>query len=130
MYESKISDVKWWIYDMAGNAGWILYFACLYKYHGVMPASLAAAEIIPAILIIIGIIELVNERINRLDRILTKKRLYRGFGALTAGGVCGMLVNMIWFIACKERYCIMMLGGSFLCALFAWLLFREYKMIS
>ena len=37
----------------------------------------------------VGIIELISERIDGLDRTLPKKRLYRGFGALTAGGVTG-----------------------------------------
>ena len=28
LYESKISDARWWIYDIPGNIGWIIYFVC------------------------------------------------------------------------------------------------------
>ena len=31
IYETKISDARWWAYDVPGNAGWILYLACLFK---------------------------------------------------------------------------------------------------
>ena len=30
-YETKISDARWWAYDIPGNAGWIAYLVCLVK---------------------------------------------------------------------------------------------------
>lgn len=44
------------------------------------------SSVVPAIAMVIGIVELLNERYHKLSRLLTKKRLYRGFGALTWGG--------------------------------------------
>lgn len=130
MYESKITNVRWIIYDIAGNIGWILCFVCLYLYHSIMSLPVLILEGIPAMLMLTGILELINERINRLDRILPKKRLLLGFGTLTTGGAIGMLNSLICFIICKEEYCIFMLIGSFLCGLFAWLLFKGYKKVN
>ena len=31
IYETKISDARWWAYDIPGNAGWIAYLICLAK---------------------------------------------------------------------------------------------------
>ena len=30
LYETKISDTRWWAYDIPGNAGWIAYLVCLF----------------------------------------------------------------------------------------------------
>lgn len=45
-----------------------------------------------------GIAELVDERIKGLDRTLPKKRLLRGFGALTLGGITGEAASEITVI--------------------------------
>ena len=54
--------------------------------------------VIPAIFMVIGIAELVSERITKLDRRLPKVRLLRGFGALSLGGVLGMAVSVFGLI--------------------------------
>ena len=75
---------------------------------------------------IIGVIELISERIAGLDRVLSKVRLYRGFGALTLGGVLGMAVSTPHVVK-REKRSVIMFGGGLLCAVFAGLLFAGYK---
>ena len=128
MYETKISDARWIAYDIPGNIGWILYIVCLVLCfrNGLSIFSVIAA--IPAVLMLIAIAELVSERIAGLDRILLKIRLYRGFGALTLGGLAGILISPVGlFIYTDKILMVLMLAGSLLCAVFAGLLLAGYK---
>ena len=128
LYESKISTRRWMVYDVLGNAGWIIYFVCLglLLKRGINAFSVVIA--VPAILMLIGITELICERIQKLAWVLPKNRLYRGFGALTLGGIIGIVVSAPGLLSDKVSSLIwFMLAGSALWALFAWLLFREYK---
>jgi len=90
-------------------------------------------SVIPAIFIIIGIAELVSERIAKLDRRLPKVRLLRGFGALVLGGILGMTVSifgLVYGYLIGERNLITiwcMLLGSFLCFIFAELIYKTYR---
>lgn len=83
--------------------------------------------LLPAVLMLVGIVELISERIAKLDYVLPKARLYRGFGALTLGGITGTVAAVV-ILLCLERTAlpVWMLGGGALCAVFAVLLFREY----
>ncbi len=89
--------------------------------------------VIPAVFMMIGIAELVSERIAKLDRRLPKVRLLRGFGALVLGGIWGMAVSMLGLVYgywIGERNLITMwcmLLGSFLCFIFAELIYRTYR---
>ena len=75
---------------------------------------------------LIGVGELISERIAGLDRILSGKRLYRGFGELTAGGLLGIPMAVAGFRRNKKRAAAMLVG-SVLCTAFAGLLFAGYK---
>ncbi|ORX80580.1 hypothetical protein BCR32DRAFT_327661 [Anaeromyces robustus] len=141
-YETKISTKKWIIYDLPGNAGWILYLVRLIlifakkaeflNNKGIL--CIIILSFIPAILMIIDVIELINEKINKLDRILSKTRLYRGFGALSLGGLLGIIITIIGIL---YGYCItikydllylwFMFFGSILALLFSTLIFVTYK---
>ena len=142
MYETKISDARWWAYDIPGNVGWILYIVCLIQCFVKQPAFMQTplvrislvVGILPAIAIAVGIAELISERILKLDRILPKKRLYRGFGALTWGGFGGIVVGLsALFAGVRAGYslgdckCLALLavGGS-LCGLFAGLILKTF----
>ena len=128
LYETKISDARWWAYDIPGNAGWIAYLICLAKNlkRGLNAFSLAA--LLPGGLMLLGVGELVSERIAGLDRVLPKRRLLRGFGALTLGGIGGMLVSAFGLAVQKEKkHPTIMLMGSVLCALFAGLCWKGYR---
>ena len=83
IYETLISDARWWAYDIPGNIGWILYLICLLQCFVKRPEFLEiplvlislVIGILPAIAMVVGVAELINERILKLDRILSKKRL-------------------------------------------------------
>ena len=142
VYESHISTVRWLVYDVPGNVGWIMYLVCLIQCFVKWPAFMeiplvwlsVMVGIIPAVAMAVGIAELISERIAKLDRILPKKRLYRGFGALTWGGFGGMIVGLTGLFAglrnshslgdCKLLL-LLAIGGA-LCAMFAGLIFKTF----
>lgn len=143
MYETKISDARWIAYDIPGNLGWIAYFTGLiliflkkpdFMGDGVMRVMILVS-VIPAIMMLIGLVELINERICKLDRILSKKRLYRGFGMLYFGGIAGTVLSvlaLIYGLGAEKgnlTYIWLMLCGGVLCAVFAGLLFKGYQRI-
>ena len=75
---------------------------------------------------LMGVFELISERIRGLDRVLSGKWLFRGFGALTAGGLLGIPIAISGFKRNKKRAAAM-LAGSALCAVSAGLPFAGYK---
>ena len=128
IYETKISDARWWAYDIPGNAGWIAYLACLFHSlkRGLNTFNIAA--LLPGGLMGLGVRELISERIAGLDRVLSKRRLLRGFGALTTGGIGGMIVSAFGLATQKEKkHPAIMLIGSVLCAVFSGLCWQGYK---
>lgn len=126
LYESKLPAKRWIAYDLPGNAGWIVWIVCLILLLKQGITWFSALAIIPAVLMLIGVIELISERMAKLDWVLPKARLYRGFGSLTLGGSLGIPVSAAGLIAAQGPLCWWMLAGACLCALFAWLIFREY----
>ncbi|WP_248404005.1 methyltransferase family protein [Butyrivibrio fibrisolvens] len=141
IYVTDISNARWMAYDIPGNVGWIIYIACLVRCFIVKPDFISSwglfgiivISVIPAIFMMIGIAELVSERFAHLDRRLPKVRLLRGFGALVLGGTLGMTVSVLGLI---YGYCIgernlitiwCMLLGSFLCFIFAELIYKTYR---
>ena len=142
VYESHISTARWLVYDVPGNVGWIMYLVCLIQCFVKWPAFMeiplvwlsVMVGIIPAVAMAVGIVELISERILKLDRILSKKRLYRGFGALTWSGSGGIIVGLNALTAglraglsveeCKLL--ILLAVGGALCAVFAGLIFKTF----
>ncbi len=128
LYESKISTGRWMVYDVLGNAGWIAWIVCLVQLFRRSVDAFTILSALPALVMLIGIAELISERVQKLDWVLPKARLYRGFGVLTLGGVMGILISAAGLLSEKVSALVWFrLAGSALCALFAWLLFREYK---
>lgn len=127
LYESQISTKRWIVYDILGNIGWIVYCVCSWKR---LRSGLTAYSIVlalPAVLMLVGIGELISERVAGLSFVLPKVRLYRGFGALTLGGVCGTVVSAAALCMGQTAQLGWMLGGGVLCSAAGWLLFREYR---
>lgn len=60
LYESKISDVRWWLYDIPGSIGWILYFVCTVRMLRQEFSVLSTEALVPAILMLVGIMELIS----------------------------------------------------------------------
>jgi hypothetical protein len=128
IYETEISDARWWAYDIPGNAGWIAYLVCLVKSMKSGLNAFNALALLSGGLMGLGVGELISERIAGLDRVLPKRRLLRGFGALTTGGISGMIVSAFGLATQKEKkHPAIMLAGSVLCALFAGLCWQGYK---
>ena len=127
MYETKISDARWIAYDIPGNIGWIVYIVTVIIALINKPDIFSYCAIIPSVLILIGIVELIRERIAKLDRILPKARLYRGFGALTAGSALGVIFSAVMVIKDGSVNHIIMLSGAVICFIFGGLLFIGYK---
>ena len=137
MYKTDITPTRWIVYDIFGNVGWIAYYVVLVKCFAEKPefmqywglAAVAVLAIIPALLMLVGLVELISERIQKLDYILPKARVYRGFGALSLGGIKGAAVALIGIVGAGEDICYLyiMLAGGVLCAVFAGLCFKRYK---
>lgn len=141
IYVTEISNVRWMVYDIPGNVGWIIYIVCLARCFVVKPDFISSwglfviliIAVILAIFMMIGIAELVSERVAKLDRKLPKVRVLRGFGALVLGGVLGMTVSVLGLIygyCTGERNLLLiwiMLLGSFLCFIFSELIYKTYK---
>lgn len=143
-YETKITDARWIAYDIPGNIGWILYFAGVIlsfikkpdfmQYWG--RTVIMVFAVVPAIFMAVGIIELISERISKLDRVLPGRRLLRGFGALTLGGITGFCVSLLGILYglliandVSIVYLAVMCAGSLLCAVFSGLLYKGYHRI-
>lgn len=129
MYETKISDARWCAYDVPGNIGWIMYLIGLGRMLAKNGLSLTSVlMIIPAVLILVGIAELISERIAKLDRVLSAVRLWRGFGALTFGGLLGAVFSGLTIGKNLNAVnAVIMIFGGILCFVFAGLLLVGYK---
>ena len=128
LYETRITTVRWMAYDLVGNAGWITWVVCTILCIKQGLTLFSILSIPPALLMLIGVGELISERIAKLDRILPKERLYRGFGALTLGGIAGIPVSIIGLIVRSNgNLPLWMLIGAVLCAVFAGLCFKGYR---
>ena len=141
MYESKISNAKWIAYDLPGNVGWISFLAtlgmCFIKKPEILESkfifTLLLLDLLCAAAMITAIAELISERIQKLDRVLPKKRLYRGFGTLTFGGLAGTVVSLLALAGALMNgltgavYLGILCVGGLLCFVFGGLLLEEYK---
>ena len=125
-YRTTISDKRWIAYDIPGNIGWVTWIVCAVREIREKRDLRSIIAAVPAVLMLTGVFELVSERLQGLDRVLSGKRLYRGFGALMAGGLLGVPIAVLGLRNNKKRSAVM-LTGSVLCAVFAGLLFAGYR---
>jgi hypothetical protein len=144
MYKLTITDKQWWCYDILGNIGWIAYYTglalCLlrnptYMQNKVIFILVVFGGLLCAALIFTGLVELISERVKGLSRILSKTRLYRGFGAIACGSFAGAIVSAVAFVLilitkvninASILYLAIMSGGAVLCFIFVWLIFRGF----
>lgn len=144
MYRLTITDKQWWCYDIFGNIGWIAYYTglalCLLRNPTYMQNKsifmlIVFGGLISAALIFIGLVELISERVKGLARVLPKRRMYRGFGAIACGSFAGTIVSVAAVISilitevnfnASILYPGIMSGGAILCFVFVWLIFRGF----
>lgn len=143
VYETDISEKAWIVYDILGNVGWILYgigfgfflgrSGDVWKDDSLLQIFLVL-EGMCTIGIVIGLAELINERINKLDRVLTKTRLFRGFGSITYASLAAGIVSILMLIISLSlnlksniHLLLLMVVGATLCYWFCHLLFKRYK---
>ena len=126
LYRTHISDKLWLLYDIPGNVGWITYTICAVRAVRKKRDLYNLAAFIPAAFMLVGVSELISERIVGLDRILTGKMLCRGFGSMAAGGLFGIFLALAGLRKGKKHVSAL-LGGSLLCTVFAGLLLKGYK---
>lgn len=140
MYKSNISTARWIAYDIPGNIGWIAFLAglilCFTKKPEMMDNQmifrLLLLDVLCAGVMLVGIGELISERIQKLDRVLPRGRLYRGFGALTLGSLVGAIFSLVALTVGTVNslrggeYLLLLSGGGLLCCLFSGLLLKEY----
>lgn len=127
-YQTQINTPRWIACDIPGNLGWIAYFTGLglSVYRG--DFKYAAITAAPAAMMATGIAELIDERTKGLDRTLPKKRLLRGFGALTLGGITGAVAAGAGAPESSDkRIAAGMCAGGAVCGAFAGLLLKGYK---
>lgn len=106
LYETGISNARWWAYDIPGNIGWIIWLVGLIRCMKRGVGLFEALAIVPGVLMLTGVAELISERAAGL-----------AFPVAVVGLVTEADVScMLW-----------MLGGSVLCAVFAGLCLRGYK---
>ena len=74
LYKTEISDVRWMAYDIPGNVGWMAYLVCVFRALREKRDAYNFASAFPGVLMLIGVGELISERIAGLDRILSGKR--------------------------------------------------------
>lgn len=130
LYETKISDAKWIACDIPANAGWIAYLVCLIlSFADGEYLTLSVVGLVPAVFIVLGLCELLSERMVKLDRVLPKARLLRGFGALTLGSGLGVVVSLVAVILQCTAVSLIMLVGAAVCFLFTVLLISGYQKV-
>ena len=76
---------------------------------------------------IIGVSELIRERIVKLDRILPFTAVACGFGAMTLGGLIGFICSVYGLIIDFSLMNLLASAGGLLCFVFAGLLLIGYK---
>ena len=128
LYETRISTACWWAYDIPGNTGWIIWLICTWKCLAQGISAFSVLALLPAVLMVLGVAEIISERIAKLDRILPRKRLLRGFGALTVAGIIGIPAAVIGIcLKANGNLPLWMLGGAVLCGAFAGLIYQGFR---
>lgn len=140
LYQTNITDRRWIAYDIPGNVGWLTYVIGLIVFiiqrmeyiKTPIILLLVVLAAMPAIAMLVGVFELINERIHKLDRLLPQKRLLRGFGALMYGGLGGIIISLIIVLLHLTAnqdvavYFAVMGAGAMLCMIFCGLLYKGY----
>ena len=143
-YETGISKSKWLTMGLVSDAGWIAYFTgfALYIINGadglgtVVLSALFLLNCLAVISVVIGIAELISQRIRKLSRRLSPLQLAVGFGFVVFGSLAGFLfsaaASVIDLLSGYESgMCfaaqIIMASGAVVCFAFGLPVLRSFK---
>lgn len=128
LYEMRLSNAQWWACDIPGNIGWIIWIVCTVLCLADDVSLFSALAVLPALLMLLGVAELISERLAGLGQELPGARVLRGFGALTLGGALGIpIAAWGWIVKSGGNRPFWMLTGAALCAVFAGLCWHGYR---
>ena len=99
IYTSELSGAKWLTLGLLSDAGWIAYFVgfVLYMANGADGLGTTALSVtfllncLCVLAVMIGIIEIISQRIRKLRRTIQKGDLIFGFGFTVFGSLGGFL---------------------------------------
>ncbi len=141
VYETEMTGTGRVVCDLCLNIGWMVYFVTLMlifvkrsdliSYPVIFGMLIASA--FPAVVMLLGLAELISERILGLVKELPRGRLVRGYGLLIWAGAGGSAVSAaaaVYGLLATQAglgYVFAMLFGAVMCALSAWIVFRGYS---
>lgn len=144
MYESNISDKKWLTLGLVSDVGWLMYFAglALYMLNGadglgtVIISALFLLNGLCVLAVLVGIIELILQRVRKLSRRLKRSQLVIGFGLVVYGALGGFLFTGASVVIdilfgyeigmCLAGQCLMA-AGAFICFAFGLPIMRSFR---
>ncbi len=143
-YTTKLSDNKRLTLGLISDAGWIAYFTGfgLYLTNGADGLGTVALSVtfllncLAVLAVFVGIIEILSQRIRRLNRTVQKGDLIFGFGFVVYGALGGLLVSgasavIDILLRYETGMCfasqIIMAAGALVCFAFGLPIMRSFK---
>ena len=143
-YTTKLPDKQWLMLGLISDLGWIAYFAgfALYMISGaegletVILSALFLLGGLCVLTVLVGIIELISQRVRQLDRRLKRIQLVTGFGFVIYGSLAGFLLSTAAVFTdiiggYETGMCftaqIIMAAGALICFAFGLPIMRSFK---
>ena len=137
-------SAKWLALGLLSDLGWIAYFAgfALYMAGGADGLGTVAISVtfllngLAVLAVIIGILEIISQRIRKIRRTVQRADLIFGFGFVVFGGLAGFLLSGVSavidiFLKYETGICfaaqIIMAAGGLVCFAFGWPILRSFQ---
>ncbi len=144
IYTTELSGAKWLTLGLLSDFGWIAYFVgfVLYMANGADGLGTTALSVtfllncLCVLAVMIGIIEIISQRIRKLRRTIQKGDLIFGFGFVVFGSLGGFLSSgasavMDILMKYESGMCfasqLLMTVGSLVCFAFGLPVLRSFK---
>lgn len=144
IYESKISGKKRLTLGLISDIGWLMYFAGMALYmlngaDGLGTVILSATFLLNwmcILVMLVGIIALISQRVRKLNRRIKKSQLVTGFGFVIYGALGGFLFSAASAVIdlllryetgmCFAAQCVMA-AGALVCFVFGLPIMRSFR---
>lgn len=144
MYESQISNKNRLILGLLSDIGWILFFTAIVLYmtsgaDGLGTVAVSAfflLTLLSAVIVLIGIVALIVQRVKKLSRRISRRQLITGYGFTVFGALagcvfslCSVVIDLIFQYEtgiCFAAQCLMC-AGALLCFVFSLPILRSFK---